>query len=74
MPIRQFLDGQQFGAETIRVMGIAFELARASTLRLDRPDITDDAIGKQIIVLAEGGERNIEQLCDRTLALLSAPS
>jgi hypothetical protein len=54
-------------------MGVAFEMARASTKLFDRPDITGDAIGKQIIVLAEGGERNIEQLCDRTLSLLSAP-
>jgi hypothetical protein len=47
-------------------------MARASTKRLDRPDITDASIGKQIIALAQGGERNVDQLCDQALAILSA--
>ena len=70
MPIRQFLDGQRFDPDTILMMGVAFEMA--STKRLDRPDITDASIGKQIIALAQGGERNVDQLCDQALAILSA--
>jgi len=29
MPIRQFLDGQRFDPDTILMMGVAFEMARA---------------------------------------------
>ena len=72
MPIRQFLDGQKFDHDTILVMGVAFEMARASTIRLDRPDITEAAIAKQIIAHAQAGERNVDQLCDRALAVLGA--
>jgi hypothetical protein len=72
MPIRSFLGGHQFDRDTIRVMDVAFEMARASTTLLDRPDITESAIGNQIIALAQAGERNADHLCDRTLALLSA--
>jgi hypothetical protein len=72
MPIRQFLDGHKFDHDTILVMGVAFEMARASTIRLDRPHITEAAIAKQIIAHAQAGERNVDQLCDRALAVLSA--
>jgi hypothetical protein len=72
MPIRQFLDGHKFDHDTILIMGVAFEMARASTTRLDQPDITDAALAKQIIALAQAGERNVDQLCDQALAILSA--
>jgi len=72
MPIRQFLDGLKFDHDTVLVMGVAYEMARASTKRWDRPDITEAAIGNQIIVLTQGGERNVDQLCDRALAILGA--
>jgi hypothetical protein len=72
MPIKQFLDGHQFDPDTLLVMGVAFEMARALTRRLDRPDITDAAIARQIIANAQAGERNVDQLCDRAWAILSA--
>jgi hypothetical protein len=72
MPIRQFLNGHNFDPETTRMMGVALEMARASTMRLDRPDITDAAIAEHIIAHAQAGERNVDQLCDRALAILSA--
>jgi hypothetical protein len=72
MPIRQFLDGHEFDHDTILTMGVAFEMARASTARRNRPDITDAAIAKQIIAHAQAGERNVDQLRDRALAFLSA--
>jgi hypothetical protein len=73
MPIRQFLDGHKFDPDTILIMGVAFEMARASTKLLDRPDITHAAIANQIIALAQAGERNVDQLCDQALALVTAP-
>ena len=73
MPIRRYLDGHKFDSDTIQTMGVAFEMARASTKRLDRPDITDGAVAQQIIALAQAGERNVDQLCDQALAFLAAP-
>jgi hypothetical protein len=73
VPIRQFLDGHKFDSHTIVVMGVAFEMARASTKRLDRPDVTDAAVAQQIIRLAQAGERNVDRLCDQALAFLTRP-
>ena len=72
MPIPQFLEGHKFDHDTILVMGVAFEMARASAKLLDRPDITQAAIANQIIALAQAGERNVDHLCDRALALVIA--
>ena len=71
MPIRQFLDGDQFDPDTLLVMGVAFEMARASTRLLDRLDITDAAIARQVIANAQAGDDE-GQLFDRALAILSA--
>jgi hypothetical protein len=51
MPIKEYLHGHQFSPEMMQVMGVAFEMARASNKLLDRPDITDAMIGKQIVAL-----------------------
>jgi hypothetical protein len=37
MPIRLYLDGQQFDPETIRLLGLAFEITRAA-LKIDEGD------------------------------------
>jgi hypothetical protein len=66
------LDGHKFDHDTILVMGVAFEMARASTKLFDRPDITQAAIASQIIALAQAGERNVDHLCDRALVILTA--
>ena len=69
MPIRPFLDGQTFDPETARLMGIAFEAARAA---VNRPlDLTDEMIARTIIELAKTGERNVDALCE---AALNAPT
>jgi hypothetical protein len=68
MPIRRFLDGQTFDLETIRLMGLAFEMALAS-LR-PTPDYADpvrEVIARRIIELAKAGEREPERLCDGAL-------
>ena len=76
MPIRPFLHGQRFDPETIRLMGIAFEMARAA---VNRPrDATDEIIARTIIKLATAGERNIDVLCETALKVpgpaVSAPN
>ena len=69
VPIRPFLNGQTFDPETARLVGLAFETARAA---VDRPaDLTDEMIAQKIIELAKAGERNVEVLCE---AALNAPA
>ena len=69
MPIRPFLDGRRFDPETVRLMGIAFEMARLAITR--QADLTDEIIARTIIELAKAGERNVEVLCE---AALNAPA
>jgi hypothetical protein len=68
MPIGAYLDGAEFDPETIRLMGIAFEMALAS-LR-STPDYADplrEAVARKIIELAKAGERDPERLCEGAL-------
>ena len=72
MPIRAYLDDHTFDAETIRQMGIAFEMALASlgsTPGCDDPIRT--ALAQEIIVLAQVGERDPERLCEGALQAVS---
>jgi hypothetical protein len=76
LPIRPFLNGETFDPETARLVGIAFETARAA---INRPaDLTDEMIARTIIELAKAGERNVEVLCEAALnvpaGLVSAPN
>ena len=76
MPIRPFLNGETFDPETARLVGIAFETARAA---VNRPaDLTDEMIANKIIELANAGERNVEVLGEAALNLptgaVSAPN
>jgi hypothetical protein len=68
MPIRRFLGGHKFDGETIRLMGIAFEMALAAFR--DLPDWDDPiraALAWRIIALAQAGERDPDRLCDGAL-------
>jgi hypothetical protein len=69
MPIRAYLDSShKFDGETIRQMGIAFEMALAS-LRAT-PDWNDPiraAIAQRIIAFAKAGEHDPERLCEGAL-------
>ena len=76
MPIRPFLNGQTFDPETARLVGIAFETARAA---IKRPGgLSDEMIARTIIELAKAGERNVEVLCEAALNVpagaVSAPN
>jgi hypothetical protein len=64
MPIRLFLkDGHGFDDEAIRVMGLAYECARAG-LRISTDDPMTQIIATKVIELARTGERDPEKLCD----------
>jgi hypothetical protein len=54
MPITIFLDGYKPDPETIRVMGVAFEMVRAALRLNDRNDVAVEIIAKRIIDLARG--------------------
>jgi hypothetical protein len=67
MPITPFLNGRHFDAETKRIMGVAFEMAR-SALRLPlRDDQVLEVLAEKIIQLATAGERNPDLLCENAL-------
>jgi hypothetical protein len=73
MPIREFLNGQHFDPETMRVMGVAFEIC-CSALKLEgRDSVAREALAKRIIALAQQGERNPDRICERVLADLQPP-
>ena len=67
MPIRPHLDGQTSDAETIRAMGLAFEMARVALRLADRGDLANQVLASKITELAKAGERDPERLCDGVL-------
>jgi hypothetical protein len=71
MPITPFLNGERFDLETKRVMGVAFEMARAALRLEDRGDPIVAKVADKIIALAKGGELNPDLLCERALADLA---
>ena len=72
MPITIFFDGYKPDPETIRVMGVAFEMVRAALRLNDRNDLAVEIIAKRIIDFAKEGERNPDLLCERALRDLRA--
>ena len=67
MPMTRFLDAHRFDAETKRVMGIAFEMARVALRPSDQDDLAHEIIAHGIITLAKAGERDPELLCEGAL-------
>ena len=71
MPIAPYLDGQKFDPETKRVIGIAFEIARAALRIEDRSDPICALVAGKIIELAKNGERRPDLLSEQALASLN---
>ena len=69
MPIASFLDGERFDPETKRIMGLAYEMARAVLAR-QWGDNADMILAQRIIALAKDGERDPEKLCEGALKTL----
>ena len=67
MSITQFLDGCKFDPEAKRVMGVAFEMARAALQVGDQGNLINERIAKRIIELAKTGELNPDLLCEAVL-------
>ena len=71
MPIRAYLKGHRFDAETTRLMGVAFEMALVALQHTEGiVNPTRDAVAKKIIELAKAGERDPGRLCDAALQVL----
>jgi hypothetical protein len=68
IPIRHYLQGHRFDAETARLLRVAFEMALVALQHavgsLPRPATQSH---KKIIELAKAGERDPERLCDEAL-------
>ena len=64
MPIRPHLEGHKFDPETIRIMGIAFEMALVALKLAYRGDLANEIVAQKIIALAKAGEHDPERLCD----------
>jgi hypothetical protein len=72
LPITPFLDGIKFEPETKRVMGVAFEMARAA-LRLGLDDPATKILAKRIIDLAKEGVLDPNGLCEQALSDFDSP-
>jgi hypothetical protein len=67
MPFRFHLNGQRFAPETIRLLGLAYEMTLVSLRLVDRGGIANDVVARKIFDLANAGERDPERMCDSVL-------
>jgi hypothetical protein len=67
MLITSYLDGQDFDSETIRVIGLALEMARAALRLEDRSDSSTEALARRIIQIAKEGMHDPNLLCEWAL-------
>ena len=76
MPIRAYLDrDHRFDGETLRLMGIAFEMALAShpAAAPGGGDPVREALAQEIIAVAKTGVRDPERLCEAAMKAVSPP-
>jgi hypothetical protein len=67
MPIRPFLNGEQFDQEMLRILSVAFTQVCVALRIGDCDDDVKQAIANKIIELAKTGERNPDLVCERAL-------
>ena len=73
MPIRSHLNGHRFDPETMRLMGIAYEMTLISLWLVDRGDIVNNVVAQKLIEIAKAGERDPERLCEAVLQQWDRP-
>ena len=74
MPIRAYLNGQRFDAETTRLLGVAFETVVAALHTQGDVEPLRETIARIIIDLAKTGERDPERLCEAALKAVPVDS
>jgi hypothetical protein len=67
MPITEFLDDYRCDPETRRIMGLAYEMARAALRLSDRTDSVVEILAKKIIAHAKDGLHDPNLLCEWAL-------
>jgi hypothetical protein len=65
-----FLNGRSFDAETIRIIGLAYDKATRGLHDRGQPMIVQEIIATRIIDFATAGERDPDQLANRALEAL----
>jgi len=73
MPIRPYLNHEQFDQETLRILGVAFEQVCIGLRTGDCDDDVKQAIANKIIALSKTGELNPDLLCERALKGIREP-
>ena len=73
MPIRHHLQGHRFDAETVRLMGIAYEMALVGLQQRRGARSCARGCRAEVIELAKAGERNPERLCEGVLKEFGPP-
>ena len=73
MPIRSHLNGHRFDPETMRLMGLAYEMTLISLRLVDRGDIVNNVVAQKLIEIAKAGERDPERLCEAVLQQWDRP-
>jgi hypothetical protein len=73
MPIRPFLNGEEFDQEMVRILGVAFEQACTGLRIGDCEDDILQAIANKIIEVARTGECNPDLLCEQALKDIRRP-
>jgi hypothetical protein len=67
VPIKPYLDrSHQFDDETVRAMGVAFEMTRAA-LKYTAIDCPPETVAAMVIEIAKAGERDPDRMCESTL-------
>jgi hypothetical protein len=73
MPIRPYLNHEQFDQETLRILGVAFEQVCIGLRTGDCDDDVKQAIANKIIAVAKAGERNPDILCEKVFNDIRRP-
>jgi hypothetical protein len=68
MPIRPYLDDHTFDPETVRLLGLAFEITRAALNIEERNEPAKEIIASKLIELVKQGERDPTRLSEQVLA------
>ena len=62
------LDASNFDQEAIRNLALAFDYVQIELRRHGKPVLMENVLAKRIVELAQGGERDLEKLCDAILS------
>lgn len=68
--ILPFLKGRSFDAETVRIMGQAYDAASRHLHDTGQPALVQEIIAKRIIDLVTAGARNPDEIARRALEAL----